>query len=44
MDFQRTRINQAVAAAIATMTAGYAIAEESRVIEETSEDLKETSE
>ena len=34
MDFQRTRINQAVAAAIATMTAGYAIAEESRVIEE----------
>ena len=34
MDFQRTRVNQAVAAAIASMVAASATAEETRVIEE----------
>lgn len=34
MDFQRSKINQAVVAAIATMTAGHAVAQEERAIEE----------
>ena len=34
MEFQRSKINQAVVAAIATMTAGHAVAQESREIEE----------